>query len=262
MKEKKIIQYFILIYWLFFEGLTVVDKIIPDVYPYWVGADFYTLFVKLFASLGLKDPMFATIALAGVSAIEIVAFICFLFSFFNMMYKGKDKTSEQWFYRGITIAVLLFTFFSIGDQVFGDRSNLLEHGIFAISLIVSWVVFKYNSISEEKLMHFSFSKDIKIGLLVGLVLTIITSYSMLTFSKDTFSNKNLAVQGKEVVKGIYKFDFPFLGDKFTLENTIKAFEKKHQELKVNYIYTGPSELNTKKKTHMLLYVFTEQKNQN
>jgi len=259
MKEKKTIQYFILIYWLFFEALTVIDKIIPDVYPYWVGADFYTLFVKLFASLGLKNPIFATIALAGVAAIEIMAFVCFLFSLYNL-YKGKDKISEHWFYRGISIAVLLFTFFSVGDQVFGERSNLLEHGIFAISLIVSWVVFKYNSISEEKLINFSFSKDIKIGLLEGILLTIITSYSILDFSKDTFSNKSLPVHGEEVVQGVYKFDFPFLADKFTMENTIKAFEKKHQELKINYIYTGPDELNTKKKTHMLLYVFTEQKN--
>lgn len=44
-----------------------------------------------------------------------------------------------------------------------------------------------------------------------------------------------------------------------MENTIKAFEETHPELKINYIYTGPDELNTKKKTHMLLYVFTKQK---
>jgi len=43
-----------------------------------------------------------------------------------------------------------------------------------------------------------------------------------------------------------------------MENTLKAFEEKHPNLKVNYIYTGPDELNSKKKTHMLLYVFTEQ----
>ncbi len=258
MKEKKIIQYFILIYWTFFGALTVIDKIIPDVYPYWVGADFYTLFIKFFASLGLTNPIFATIALVGISSIEIVAFVCYLFSIYNL-YKGKDKISEQWFYRGISFAVLLFSFFSIGDQVFGDRNNLLEHGIFWIILVVSWVVYKYNSLTEERLINFSFSKDIKTGLLVGTFLTIITSYSILAFSKSTSSNKILPVQGEEVVQGVYKFDFPFLGDKFVFEKTIKAFEEKHPELKINYIYTGPDELNSKKKTHMLLYVFTEQK---
>ncbi len=257
MKEKKLIQYFILIYWTFFGALTVIDKIIPDVYPYWVGADFYTLFIKFFASLGLTDPIFATIALAGISTLEIVAFVCYLFSLFNL-YKGKDKISEQWFYRGVSFSVLLFSLFSVGDQVFGDRFNLLEHGIFWIILVVSWVVYKYNSLIEERLIKFSFTKDIKIGVLVGTLLTIITSYSILDFSKSTSSNKTLPVRGEEVVQGVYKFDFPFLGDKFVWENTIKAFEDKHPELKITYVYTGPDELNSKKKTHMLLYIFTEQ----
>jgi hypothetical protein len=259
MKEKNIIRYSILIYWLFFEALTVIDKIIPDVYPYWVGADFYTLFIKLFASLGLTDPIFATITLAGTAFLEIIVLVLFAFSLFNL-YKGKDKSSEQWFYRGIAFSVIAFSLFSIGDQVFGDRTNLLEHGIFLIMLIVSWVIFKYNIQTEERITKLSFSKDIKIGLSVGIFLTIIASYSILDFSKSTYSNKSQPVEGKEVIQDVYKFDFPFLGDKFVLENTIKAFEEKHPELKINYVYTGPDELNTKKKTHMLLYIFTEQKN--
>jgi len=258
MKEKRSIQYLVLIYWTLFSATTVIDKIIPDVYTFWVGADFYTLFVKLFASLGLKNPLFATFALAGVSFGEIVAFICYLFSLINL-YKRKDRVAEQWFYRGISISVLLFTFFSIGDQVFGERSDLLEHGIFVVTLIVSWTVFKYNSVSEEKLIHFSLSKDLKIGLVVGTILTLLTSYSIIDFSKSTYNYKMEAVQGVEVIPDVYKFDFPFLGDKKTFENTIKTFEKKHPERKINYIYTGPSELNTKKKTHMLLYVFTKKK---
>lgn len=255
MKEKKLIQYLILIHWTFFSGLTVVDKIVPDVYPFWVGADFYTLFIKFFASLGVTNPVFATIALVCISFIEILAFACYLFSLFNL-YRGKDKISEQWFYRGISFSVLTFSLFSIGDQVFGDRFNLLEHGIFWIIFVVSWAVYKYNSLTEERIIKFSFSKDMKIGLLIGALLTVITSYSILNFSKDTFSYKKQPVQGEEVVQDVYKFDFPFLGDKFVMEKTIKAFEEKHTNLKINYIYTGPDELNSKKKTHMLLYVFT------
>jgi len=256
MKEKTIIRYLILIYWTFFAALAVIDKIIPDVYPYWVGADFYTLFIKFFASLGLTDPLFATIALVGISSIEIFVFVCYLFSLHNL-YKGKHKSAEQWFDRGVLFSVLSFSLFSIGDQVFGDRNNLLEHGIFWILLIVSWVVFKYNTQTEERLMNFSFSKDLKIAFLAGIFLTVITSYSILNFSRSTYSNKSLPVQGEEVVQGVYKFDFPFLADKFVWEKTIKAFEEKHPELKINYVYTGPDELNAKKKTHMLLYIFTE-----
>ena len=258
MKEKKTIQYLILIYWTFFGALTVTDKIIPDVYPYWVGADFYTLFIKFFASLGITNPIFATIALVGIASLEIVSFVCYLLSMYNL-FKGQNKISEQWFYRGISFAALLFSFFSIGDQAFGDRNNLLEHGIFWIILVISWIVYKYNSLPRERVINFSFSKDIKTGLLAGTILITITAYSLVSFSKSTFSNKTQPVQGEEVVQGVYKFDFPFLGDKFVFEKTIRAFEEKHPQLKINYIYTAPDELNSKKKTHILLYIFTEQK---
>ena len=68
MKEKKVIQLSILIYWTFFWGLSVLDKIIPDVHHLWVGKEFFALFVKFFGSLGLKNPLFATSALAFVSS--------------------------------------------------------------------------------------------------------------------------------------------------------------------------------------------------
>lgn len=258
MKENKLIQYLVLIHWTLFSATTVIDKIVPDVYPLWVGADFYTLFIKFFASLGLTDSIIATFALAGVSFLEIIAFACFSFALFNL-YKTKDRIAEQWFYRGIGIAILTFSFFSIGDQVFGDRFTLLEHTIFWMILVVSWVVYKYSSLTGERVIKITMSNDIKIGLLIGTVLTVITSVSLLCFSNSTFANKTQPVQGEEVVEGVYKFNIPFLGDKITMENTVKDFEKNHSDLEVHYIYTGPDELNTKKKTHMLLYVFAEQK---
>ena len=52
MKEKTIIRLSILVFWTFFWGLSVMDKIIPDVHHLWVGKDFFALFVKFFGSLG------------------------------------------------------------------------------------------------------------------------------------------------------------------------------------------------------------------
>lgn len=258
MKEKKIIQYLILIYWMLFSATTVIDKIIPDVYPLWVGADFYTLFIKFFASLGLTSPIFATIALAGISFLEIITFVCYALALFNL-YKTKDNIAKQWFYRGIIFSIFTFTLFSIGDQIFGDRLVLLEHTIFWIILVISWTIYKYNSLANERVIKFPMTKDLKIGLFVSVLLTVITSVSLFIFSDDTFVNKIHPVQGEEVVEGVYKFDFPFLADKITMENTIKNFENQHPHLKINFIYTGPDELNSKKKTHLLLYVFTEPK---
>ena len=60
------------------------------------------------------------------------------------------------------------------------------------------------------------------------------------------------VAGQEVVDGIYKFDFPFLADKRVVwETPSMPSWPSIPNLKVRYIYTGPSELNSKKKTHLL-----------
>jgi len=258
MKEKTIIRFSILIFWTFFWGLSVLDKIIPDVHNLWVGKDFFALFVKFFGSLGLKNPIFATIALASVSALEVVNFVFYLLSLVNFS-RGNNSLTEKWFFRAVFSSLTLFSLFSIADQVFGDRFQLLEHGLFWLILIASWILFKYISNSDEKSFSLGFSKNVKIAVIIGLCFTVITSISIIDFSDKTFSNVDTPVTGKEVVDGVYKFDFPFLADKLVWEKTINKFKQDHPELRVNYIYTGPSELNSKKKTHMLLYVFTEKR---
>ena len=40
MKEKNILKFMVLFFWTFFWGLSVLDKIIPDVHYLWVGKDF------------------------------------------------------------------------------------------------------------------------------------------------------------------------------------------------------------------------------
>ena len=88
-------------------------------------------------------------------------------------------------------------------------------------------------------------------------LTLAATWSIRDFSTSTFDEGSQPVTGEEVVEGVWKFDFPFLADKLVWERTVNAFTAAHPELEVTYIYTGPSELNAKKKTHLLLYVFTE-----
>ncbi len=258
MKEKKVIQLSILIYWTFFWGLSVLDKIIPDVHHLWVGKEFFALFVKFFGSLGLKNPLFATSALAFVSSLEGLNFIFYLMAITNYL-KGKESKSEKWFFRAIFTSVTLFSLFSIADQVFGDRFQLLEHGLFWLILIASWVLFKYIAKTDGKALAFNSPKGMKIAILIGIIITATASISITNFSDRTFSNVSNPVKGIEVIKDVYKFDFPFLADKRVWENTINQFKENHPELKINYIYTGPSELNSKKKTHLLLYVFTELK---
>ena len=128
MKEKKHIKIFNMFYWTFFWGLSVLDKIIPDVHHLWVGKDFFALFVK-FLVLRLKDPIFATIALAFVSSLEGLNFVFYLLASINFL-KGKESLSQKWFFRAIFTSITLFSLFSIADQVFGDRFQLLDMDYF------------------------------------------------------------------------------------------------------------------------------------
>ena len=259
MKEKNILKFMVLFFWTFFWGLSVLDKIIPDVHYLWVGKDFFALFVKFFGSLGLKNPIFPTLALAFVSSLEALNFIFYLLALIQFS-KRKAELAQKWFFRGILTSVTLFGLFSIADQVFGDRFQLLEHGLFWLILIASWILFKYLSESDLPIVSIK-NEEVKIAIMVGLVLTSMASFSIIDFSQNTFSNVDSPVEGVEVVKDVYKFDFPFLADKRVWEKTINQFKVDHPELKINYIYTGPSELNSKKKTHLLLYVFTEKRDE-
>ena len=256
MREQSVIRCSILMFWTFFWGLSVFDKIIPDVHFLWVGKDFFALFVKFFGSLGVKDSLVATLALAGVSSLEAVNFTLYLVAFYNFIKKEKEA-SEKWFFRAILSSITLFALFSIADQVFGDRFQLLEHGLFWLVLVASWLVFKHGASGPDAPIVLKRSTPLTVALLVGGVLTLGASASILQFSSQTAAAIDLPVQGEEVVPGLYKFDFPFLADKRVWEKTINTFKAEHPELKVNYIYTGPDELNSKKKTHVLVYVFTE-----
>ena len=257
MKEKKILKFLILIFWTLFWGLSVLDKVIPDVHYLWVGKDFFALFVKFFGSLGLKNPVFPTAALSVVSSIEAINFVFYLLALINY-FRSKTDNTKKWFFRGILTSITLFGLFSIADQVFGDRFQLLEHGLFWLILIASWLIYKYIEDDDIRVLSLK-NKEVKIAILIGILLTSISSISIIDFSNKTFSNVSSPVRGIEVVSDVYKFDFPFLADKMVWEKTINQFKSDHPELKINYIYTGPSELNSKKKTHMLLYVFTEKR---
>ena len=257
MKEKKILKFLILIFWTLFWGLSVLDKVIPDVHYLWVGKDFFALFVKFFGSLGLKNPVFPTVALSVVSSIEAINFVFYLLALINY-FRNKTDHTNKWFFRAILTSITLFGLFSIADQVFGDRFQLLEHGLFWLILIASWLIYKYIEDDDNRVLSLK-NKEVKIAILIGILLTSIASISIIDFSNKTFSNVSSPVSGIEVVSDVYKFDFPFLADKMVWEKTINQFKSDHPELKINYIYTGPSELNSKKKTHMLLYVFTEKR---
>ena len=199
----------------------MVDKVIPDVQTLWVGKDFFALFVKFFASMGLKDPLFATVALAVQARKPSTSrstcwppWPCF----------KAEKRTETWFFRGVMASMGLFALFSVADQAFGDRFQLLEHGLFWMVLMSSWIAFKFFTESEAAVEL----GRVKGAVVVGLVLTALATWSIRDFSASTFHNADEPVQGVEVVDHVWKFDFPFLADKVVWEHTVNAFVADHQ----------------------------------
>ena len=52
MNAPRLLRLSIVGFWTLFWGLSVVDKVVPDVHPFWVGKDFFALFVKFSPRLG------------------------------------------------------------------------------------------------------------------------------------------------------------------------------------------------------------------
>ena len=56
MNAPRLLRLSIVGFWTLFWGLSVVDKVVPDVHPFWVGKDFFALFAKCMVSR-LNDRM-------------------------------------------------------------------------------------------------------------------------------------------------------------------------------------------------------------
>ena len=183
MNAPRFLRLSIVGFWTLFWGLSVVDKVVPDVHPFWVGKDFFALFVKFFASLGLKDPLFATIALAGISGLEALSFVLYLIAAWQVMRQDQDR-ANTWFFRAVSASMTLFALFSIADQTFGDRFQLLEHGLFWLVLLASWGMFRmlpHRPSGETP--SFMTTPGARWALGTGATLTLLAAWSIRSFSR-------------------------------------------------------------------------------
>lgn len=150
-KENNLIQFSIISFWWFFWLFNLIDKIIPSEIFLWVGTDRFAQFSEYFSSIGIENSLVVTVFLAFSGVIEAIALLFISVALFSFLSSNKNQ-SRKYFFQGILISLFLFTFFSIGDQIFGDREELLEHSIFWMSLIISWFVYSRLDIntSEDK----------------------------------------------------------------------------------------------------------------
>ena len=135
--EGIIIRLGILVFWTLFWLLNVIDKFIGDPIFLWVGKNRFAQFVKYFSTIGIENLYVSYGFLAFVTAAEIAAFILFVIALWNLIRKN-DRRAHAFFVGGTVTGLAIFSFFAIGDQIFGDRFELMEHTIFWVAIIVSW----------------------------------------------------------------------------------------------------------------------------
>jgi len=253
---KELIKYLILIYWSLYFLLNSIDKIIDGAHFLFVGKDRFAQFERFFDSLGLSDPIIVNIALIITSGLEIFAFVFFTGALYHLIKKNINAT-RSWFFVGIALTLILFTFFSIGDQIFGDHTELLEHGLFWFITLLSWIIF----IHIDKIQIFDNFLIAKKQILMATVLTIllfsVTAFSIFRHNQTSFIERTQAVNAVKIDENKYKIKFPFLAGSTAFENSIAKFKNSNPTLKINYIYTAPNALRLGHSDGLIIYIQTE-----
>ena len=261
LTEKSFIKFAILIFWTFYWFFNVADKFIGGPIFLWVGQDRFAQFVKFFSSIGLTGSIVPNTALIIGSCLEILAFVLCSGALLFFMIRKEEETNT-WYFWGTWVGLFIFLFFSIGDQIFGDRFELFEHTTFWVIILVSWAVFIWVNTESSNLAGISwrkYSKGLKGALLIVIIMGIIAGGVVTNFSLHSFSERTSALYPIKVGEGIYRFDFPFLGGKTVWEKSLNKFLENNPDLNINFVYTAPMELETKKKDNLFIYLFTEER---
>jgi hypothetical protein len=249
-------RYFILFYWIGFWLLNVIDKVIGGAHFLFVGKDRFAQMERYFDSIGLTQPFYANTALILTFALELMALLYFCGSLYQL-YKKNLTDSRSWFILGILFTMITFTFFSIGDQIFGDHFELLEHGIFWLISLLSWFIF----IQLDRLkIPESFKLDKQQNLLALSILfftAVFSTVSIFNHHHSGFVKRTQAVNAEQITEHRYKIKFPFLAGSKAFENSIVKFQADHPLEKITYIYTAPSPLRLAESDGLIIYIQTE-----
>ena len=255
IKVRDTVRLFILIYWTLFWLLNVIDKIIGGAHLLFVGRDRFAQVERFFDSIGLDEPIYANLALILTAGLETFALVFFLGALYFFITKSRELAGS-WFLYGIGFTLTTFTFFSIGDQVFGDHFELLEHGLFWFIALLSWMTFAH-------LDHISFPILSRVGakyrnafLSFTSLLVFATSASIYYHNHTSFVERNQAVSATQITENTYKIQFPFLAGSTAFEKSLEKFLGEHPRLQVDNIYTAPNSLRLGKSDGLIIYIQT------
>jgi hypothetical protein len=224
----------------------------------WVGKDRFAQFQRYFASAGWENPKVANTALIIVGSLEIFAFIFFAGAFLQLLQR-KEESSRSWFVIGISLTLATFTIFSIGDHIFGDRFELLEHTLFWFLTLFTWVIF----IHSDKLTLIQNigvgKKQVVLSSLVLAFIAIIVNVSIFNYKNNAFHQRAESVSAEIEGDNLYKLTFPFLAGSTSFEKSLEKFNESYPNKKIKQIYTVPNELKKQQADALIVYITTEDK---
>lgn len=256
-----LIRGLILFFWTCFWSFNVVDKAIGGSAFLWVGRDRFAQFQKYFASAGLESPLIADVALYVAAALEVFALVFFAGALWNFAARRVDE-ARSWCFIGIVVTLVTFTFFSLGDHLFGDRFELLEHTLFWFITLASWGVYVRlegnSSMSpREHPQRYGRSKWGRNVAVLATVLVVVTTGSIFKYNNDFFYRRTAALEAERVGEDLFKVAFPFLGGSQVFEQTLAKFKREHPNKSIDHIYTVPNPLRLKKADALIFYIATQ-----
>lgn len=141
-KEGAVLRGGILIYWSAFWVFNVIDKVLGQPIPLFAGKDRAAQLADYFNSVGITNSFVLQGTLVVITVLEVIA-AYYLVRATLKFFKGDLHNAHHCFFRGTLVGLFIFAVFSIGDQVFGDRFELLEHTLYWIAILVSWAAYTY-----------------------------------------------------------------------------------------------------------------------
>lgn len=138
--ENWVIRLVIIVFWTLFWLLNFADKVSGLGAGYWMGKDRLQQFADYFLRIGVTDITVPYAMLVVMAALEMIAFLLFAVALVEHV-QGHQAAERKFVFHGVVVSLIIFTIFAIGDQLFGDRFELLEHSIYWISVIITWFLY-------------------------------------------------------------------------------------------------------------------------
>jgi hypothetical protein len=255
---KDLLRHMILAYWSLFWLFNIVDKVIGGAHFLFVGKDRFAQIQRFFDSIGLGDPIISNLALILTIFFETFAFIGFFGAWIHLCRKNEEA-ARSWLFVGIVLSMVTFTYFTVGDQVFGDHFELLEHSTFWFITILSWIIYiraqRFQWVENLKIPK----QSIRLAFFIAMALVLITTLSIMYHNKVGFIERSQAVDAVKITSNKYKIEFPFLAGSKAFEKSIEKFMKDRPSEKIKFIYTAPMPLRLGTADGLIIYLQTEKK---